>query len=114
MEVLPRQDWGQGSWLVTLGHSVFLAGLTHRRPLTSSRVCDAPRAGTQGRKALWPRGHAGCWLWGGQVSGPHPVGSVPPAGPNFVTPNSVSSWLREPLERAGIQHLGKCEPLPSP
>lgn len=51
MEVLPGQDWGQGSWLVTLGHSVLLVGLTHRRPLTSSRVCDAPRAGTQGRQA---------------------------------------------------------------
>lgn len=61
--------WTRGSWLVTLGHSVLLPGLTHRRPPTSSRVCDASRARTQGREEpVAPRtrrmlavGQAGVW-----------------------------------------------------
>lgn len=41
--------WTRGSWLVTLGHSVLLLGLTHRRPPTSSRVWRCTQGGDTGK-----------------------------------------------------------------
>lgn len=40
----------RGSWLLTLGPSILLPGLTHRRPPDQQQGSRAPRAGTQGRE----------------------------------------------------------------
>lgn len=107
MEVQTWQVWDQEAWGGLAGDLGPLCPPPRSHPPEasppSSGVCDAPRAGCRGGKSLWTQAATGCWLRGGQVSSPRL---------HLITPNSVSSQLGEPLERPGILHLGKRDPLP--